>query len=396
LNDGRAFTASVILHGLAILALVITVRPRPLRVEVVPDVVVTLVQDQKLAIEAQAPTLGSSLSPQQELDALPPPEPKADAAMPTVSEPQRPEPLQELPYPAPAPAQPVTKPVPTPAPQPLASPAPAQKSPPVPAPKPAPQPVPVPKSVPVPQPMPVPAPALKPAPAPRPVELPTPVPAPQPVPKPTQQPTLQPRLVPVEPPLSTRAPVPKSASAVPSLPVATQAKPAQPAAVVAAAPAPPSARPRPGQALDLTAIANVLQNARSTPGRPSFNASEIDASIAKSMPTGAARLNAVQLAALQDAIRSQITPCWNLPTRPESVGPVVVLLRIQLKNDGRLLVDPSVLSVTGVNSGNSSYSRSVANSARRAVILCSPLNLPSEYYDSWRDVELNFDPSQLF
>lgn len=345
--------------------LVITVRPRSLRVEVVPDVVVTLVQDRKLAIEAQAPTLGSSLPSQRKKDASLPPEPQADAAMPGASAPQRPDPLQELPSPASAPA-----------------------------PKPASQPVPLPKSVPVPPLMPMPAP--KPAPAPRPVESPKPAPAPQPVPKPTQQPTPQPRLVPVEPPLSPRATVPKLSPAVPNLPAATQAKPAQPAAAVAAAPAPPSASPRPSQALDLTAIANVLQNAHPTPGRPSFNASEIDASIAKSMPTGAARLNAVQLAALQDAIRSQITPCWNLPTRPEGAGPVVVLLRIQLKIDGRLLVDPSVLSVTGANSVNSSYGRSVANSARRAVMLCSPLKLSAEFYDAWRDIEINFDPSQLF
>lgn len=323
----------------------------------------TLVPDQKLAFEAQAPTRGSSLSPRRKKDASPPPEPKADAGITSASAPKRPEPLQDPLPPAP-PVQPVPK---------------AQ-------------------AAPAAQPQPVPMPAPKPAPTPRPVELPvpTPVPASQPVAKPTQQPILQPRLVPVEPPLSSQAPTPKPSSAVPSLPAAIPATPTQPAAVATAAPAPPSAKPRPSQAFDITAITNVLKNTRPVPGRTSFNASEIDASIAKSMPTGAARLNPVQLAALQDAIRSQITPCWNLPTRPEGAGPVVVLLRIQLKNDGRLLVDPSVLSVTGVNSVNSSYGRSVANSARRAVMLCSPLKLPSEFYDAWRDVEINFDPSQLF
>jgi len=38
----------------------------------------------------------------------------------------------------------------------------------------------------------------------------------------------------------------------------------------------------------------------------------------------------------------------------------------------------------------------LSGSARRAVLRAQPYQLPKEKYDSWSDVIVNFDPSQMF
>jgi hypothetical protein len=37
----------------------------------------------------------------------------------------------------------------------------------------------------------------------------------------------------------------------------------------------------------------------------------------------------------------------------------------------------------------------LANSGRRAIVLCAPLELPAELYDAWAEVEVEFDPRDL-
>jgi hypothetical protein len=46
----------------------------------------------------------------------------------------------------------------------------------------------------------------------------------------------------------------------------------------------------------------------------------------------------------------------------------------------------------------SSGNRAADESARRAILICGQrgYNLPAEKYDAWRDVVVNFDPSEMF
>jgi colicin import membrane protein len=37
-----------------------------------------------------------------------------------------------------------------------------------------------------------------------------------------------------------------------------------------------------------------------------------------------------------------------------------------------------------------------AESARRAILRCQPYRLPIAKYDVWKDVEVNFDPRDMF
>jgi hypothetical protein len=365
LNDGRVFVAVVFLHGLVVFALAGLVRPHPLRVVMAPSVTVSLVPDQPIALEPQAATLADRISSaEREIRKAPPVSPQNASRTPAPSVP-----------PAASALQPGSPSVPAADPTPVALPTEAS--------------VPGVKHAPTPKP----APAVAP-PAPKQAPVAAPIAAPVAEPQPQSNPTPGP--VPVAKPVPP-APPARPVRAVRAVPAAQPIDSAAPAAV-AVAPAtdklPAPVRPQP--ALDAAAIARTLQAARPAPDRPSFRGSDIAAMIAKSMPTGAARLNVVQMSALQDAIRSQLTPCWNLPTRPVDAAPVIVLLRIQLRNDGSLLVPPEILSIAGVGASNTAYGRAVANSARRAVTLCSPLKLPLNLYDAWRDVEINFDPSQLF
>lgn len=94
---------------------------------------------------------------------------------------------------------------------------------------------------------------------------------------------------------------------------------------------------------------------------------------------------------VKDFLRAQIERHWNFD--PSSLGrnSVVVSIHVRLEPDG------SVKSADVVDDprydSNPSY-QSVADSARRAVLVSSPLQLPAGTYDSVRDVTLSFDPRE--
>ena len=90
-----------------------------------------------------------------------------------------------------------------------------------------------------------------------------------------------------------------------------------------------------------------------------------------------------------NAVLRQIGRCWKLPAGIDGVEDMVVQLRIQVRPDrsvyGVEIKDQARLS-------RDPKFRAVAESARRAVGACSPLNLPPDKYALWRDIILNFHP----
>ncbi|HKJ74928.1 MAG TPA: cell envelope integrity protein TolA [Alphaproteobacteria bacterium] len=96
---------------------------------------------------------------------------------------------------------------------------------------------------------------------------------------------------------------------------------------------------------------------------------------------------------LQDAIRKQVQPCWLVPAGAPDAEDLVVRLHIALNPDGTLNGPPQILDQGKI--GRSDYYRVAAESARRAVQKCSPLKLPVDSYDIWRDINLTFDPKQM-
>ena len=95
-----------------------------------------------------------------------------------------------------------------------------------------------------------------------------------------------------------------------------------------------------------------------------------------------------------DSIRHQIQKHWNLPAGARDAHNMRVTLSISLGRDG------TVLDVAIVNSGQAktdTFFRAMAESAVRAVWKTEKIRyLSPEKYHLWRDMKLNFDPSDMF
>ena len=92
-----------------------------------------------------------------------------------------------------------------------------------------------------------------------------------------------------------------------------------------------------------------------------------------------------------DALRARISSCWSPPPGVDATSKLYVVLRVLFKQDGSLGHDPVLVEATA-----SSLGPALADSAKRALLLCQPFTmLRPEHYDQWKDMELKFDPHEL-
>ena len=93
-----------------------------------------------------------------------------------------------------------------------------------------------------------------------------------------------------------------------------------------------------------------------------------------------------------DALRQRLIQFWNPPVGIQNPEEFVIRVRIQLGRDGRLSAPPTVLS-----SGNGTLYNSARDSAVRAVFQGQPFTmLRPEHYETWKDIEVTFDPRDMF
>jgi len=94
-----------------------------------------------------------------------------------------------------------------------------------------------------------------------------------------------------------------------------------------------------------------------------------------------------------DMIREQIERCWNVPAGARDAKDLVVEIRVQMNQDG------TVRQATIVDQGraNDPLWRAAAESARRAFYnpQCTPLKLPPDKYDVWKDFVADFNPKDM-
>ena len=94
---------------------------------------------------------------------------------------------------------------------------------------------------------------------------------------------------------------------------------------------------------------------------------------------------------VKDFIRAQIERHWEFDVRDLGAADLVISIHLELNADGSVgkadIVDDARYS------SNPHY-RSVAISARNAVLLSSPLHLPPGTYDALKDITLNFNPRE--
>ncbi len=101
------------------------------------------------------------------------------------------------------------------------------------------------------------------------------------------------------------------------------------------------------------------------------------------------RLGAAGLGAM---VREQIEPCWNVPAGARGLAGMSVGINLRLLPDGRV---QSAEPVEAARMRADPVFRAVAESAQRAALQCSPLRLPREDYDMWKDIIMNFRPDQM-
>ena len=92
-----------------------------------------------------------------------------------------------------------------------------------------------------------------------------------------------------------------------------------------------------------------------------------------------------------DALRARIANCWSPPPGINANSRLYVVLRVLFKTDGSMVQAPTL-----VEGSASPLGPALAESAKRALLLCQPFTmLRPEHYDQWKDLELKFDPHEL-
>lgn len=248
-------------------------------------------------------------------------------------------------------------------------------------PAPPPPPPPVPRAEPKPEPPPPPPPKIEPKPEPPPPPPPPKAePKPEPPPPPKKVETPKPEPVPPKPPE-----VPKA-----------EPKPEKPAVVAKAEPKPekPPTPPAPKQQESdfdalLRSVEQTPKRVQAPEQRPGTGASATSGGTGQPGRVQTAQINPSVLAA---SISRQITPCWNIPVAAQGIGGLRAELNIVMGPDG------GIQTVEPLDKGRMATDpvfRAFAESAVRAVRACSPLKLPPESFQLWRNIIFNFDPSQL-
>ncbi len=95
----------------------------------------------------------------------------------------------------------------------------------------------------------------------------------------------------------------------------------------------------------------------------------------------------------RDAIVSQFVQCWNIPAGSANDYSLKVGIDVALKPDGSVIGAALAPEQRGRYGSDTAF-RAAADSAVRAVYKCNPIkHLPTEKYNSWKEMRLNFDPS---
>jgi outer membrane biosynthesis protein TonB len=94
----------------------------------------------------------------------------------------------------------------------------------------------------------------------------------------------------------------------------------------------------------------------------------------------------------KDAIMSQLAKCWSVPAGAKDAQNLVVMINAEYNSDGSV-IKAELAQGSLLRYNTDDFFRAAADSAIRAVKMCSPLSgLPPEKYETWRMMELQFDP----
>jgi hypothetical protein len=97
----------------------------------------------------------------------------------------------------------------------------------------------------------------------------------------------------------------------------------------------------------------------------------------------------------EQALQAQIFGCWSVPLGlPFAPNDMLVRIKLSLKPDGSI-EDMEMLDHIKMNTPGKETFRTLADSVRRAVQICNPLNVPASGYERWKKIIFNFDASEM-
>lgn len=91
----------------------------------------------------------------------------------------------------------------------------------------------------------------------------------------------------------------------------------------------------------------------------------------------------------KDLLRHHIHQCWNPPPGASGADALIVDIIVRLNKRAEVM---EVKIVESVRMANSTF-KAAALAAQRAVVECSPLPLPLEKYELWKELEFEFNPA---
>lgn len=92
-----------------------------------------------------------------------------------------------------------------------------------------------------------------------------------------------------------------------------------------------------------------------------------------------------------DAIRIKLRSCWNLDPGAKDIKNMKIVIRTSISPDGNI---NSIEILNKEEYLSSPWFKAVAESAKRALIICSPYSLPLEFYQDWKDIVFTFYPDK--
>ena len=96
----------------------------------------------------------------------------------------------------------------------------------------------------------------------------------------------------------------------------------------------------------------------------------------------------------EDALRAQIFGCWSVPLGLPYDENLLVRIKLSLKKDGTIMKS-EILDHQRMNKPGQKFYKVLAESALRAVRLCQPLKVPPTGYEKWKELQLNFNPTEM-
>ena len=96
----------------------------------------------------------------------------------------------------------------------------------------------------------------------------------------------------------------------------------------------------------------------------------------------------------EDALRAQIFGCWTVPLGLPYEDDLLVRIKLELKQDGTISRS-EILDHERRNRPGQKFYKILAESALRAVRICQPLRVPQTGYEKWKNIQLNFNPTEM-